>query len=190
MRQAVKANYAQMIQDCQGVWWKRLLPVQAPYRWNLRRLKLGRTLDVGCGLGRNLAHLDGVGIDPEQECVRIARSRGLSVFEPHEFTEKPESFDSLLIAHVLEHLPPIDALNLVRDHVPYVRRGGRVVMITPQEWNFRSCPTHINFADFAQLARIATELGLIIEKKYSFPFPRWAANIFKYNEFVVVARKP
>ena len=33
--------------------WKQLLDVQAPYRWNLRRL-LGehRVLDVGCGIGR------------------------------------------------------------------------------------------------------------------------------------------
>ena len=33
---------------------RRMLPTQAPYRWNLRRLRLGRVLDVGCGVGRNL----------------------------------------------------------------------------------------------------------------------------------------
>jgi 2-polyprenyl-3-methyl-5-hydroxy-6-metoxy-1,4-benzoquinol methylase len=185
----MNARYSQIIQDCQGVWWKRLLNVQAPYRWNLRRLKLGRTLDVGCGLGRNLAHLEGVGIDSEKECVSIARARGLTVYEPHEFSEEPESFDSLLIAHVLEHLSPADALNLVRDYLPFVKPDGRIVIITPQEWNFRSHPTHINFVDFTQIDHIAEELGLSVEKRYSFPFPRWAANIFKYNEFVVVARK-
>ena len=30
-----------------GAGWKRLLNVQAPYRWNVRRLDLGFTLDVG-----------------------------------------------------------------------------------------------------------------------------------------------
>ena len=42
------------------VWWKRALDVQAPYRWNLRRLKPGFMLDVGCGLGRNLELVLGV----------------------------------------------------------------------------------------------------------------------------------
>jgi len=183
-------SFAKIIQTTQGAWWKRILPVQAPYRWNLRRLKLGRVLEVGCGLGRNLAHLDGVGVEIDPECVTIARSRGLTVYQPSELHAEPASFDSLLIAHVLEHLAPEDALELVRDYVPYVKGGGRIVLITPQEWNFRSHPTHINFVDFAQLCHIVGQLGLTVEKRYSFPFPRWAANIFKYNEFVLIASKP
>lgn len=33
-------------------------------------------------------------------------------------------------------------------------------------------------------------LGLQVEKSYSFPLPRLAGRLFKYNEFVLVARKP
>ena len=48
------------------------------YRWNLRRLDLGFTLEIGCGIGRNLEHLDGngIGIDHNEEAVRIAHTGG------------------------------------------------------------------------------------------------------------------
>ncbi|MBV9592170.1 MAG: hypothetical protein JO147_00020, partial [Actinobacteria bacterium] len=51
------AAYTERLIDLQTVWWKRLLPVQAPYRYNMRRLPLGHTLDIGCGIGRILEHL-------------------------------------------------------------------------------------------------------------------------------------
>jgi SAM-dependent methyltransferase len=50
-------EYARRLQRLSGRRWKRLIDVQAPYRWNIHRLRLGRTLDVGCGIGRNLKHL-------------------------------------------------------------------------------------------------------------------------------------
>ena len=46
------ADYTERLQRIGGARWKRMLGSQAPYRWNIRRLNLGRTLDVGCGIGR------------------------------------------------------------------------------------------------------------------------------------------
>ena len=48
---------------------------------DLRRLHLGLTLDVGCGLGRNLYALRGVGVDhnPEAVAVAAANARGLGL---------------------------------------------------------------------------------------------------------------
>src|SRR3954469_18423502 len=73
--------------------WRRLLDVQRPYRWNIRRLGLGFVLDVGCGVGRNLLHLGGkdagVGVDHSAASVELARARGLEVFTPEGFAASP-----------------------------------------------------------------------------------------------------
>ena len=44
--------------------------------------------------------------------------------------------------------------------------------------------------DFASLGQIARRLGFAQQRAFSFPFPRWAGRVFKYNEFVAVSRKP
>jgi SAM-dependent methyltransferase len=187
-------EYAERLVGLQQVWWKRLLPVQAPYRWNLRRLNLGLTLDVGCGIGRNLANLEGrgVGIDHNAASVAVARAQGFDAMTSDEFLVSPFAvpgrFDSLLVAHVLEHMNGDEALDLVRTHLPYVRAGGNVVLITPQERGFRSDATHVAFMDFAALHDITDALDLPVARAYSFPFPRRFGSLFIYNEFVVVAR--
>lgn len=191
-----EAAYAQRLDRLESVWWKRVLDVQRPYRWHLRALNLGRVLDVGCGLGRNLVNLGGaaagVGVDHNAEAVAIARRRGLEAYLPDEFRAsthaRPGAFATLLIAHVLEHLAPADAAALVRDYLPFLRSDGRVVLITPQEAGFRADPTHVAFLDCDALAQIATSIGLRVEKRYSFPFPRPMGRVFKYNEFVLLAR--
>jgi len=176
--------------------WKRWLDVQAPYRWNLRRLELGFTLDLGCGTGRNLAHLGGhgVGVDPNPHAVALARARGLEALTPDEFATSPHArpgrFDALLVAHVLEHLEPRAAHALVADHLAFVRPAGRVVLITPQERGFASDPTHVAFVGFHELEALCAGLELELERRYSFPFPRWAGRLFTHNESVLVARRP
>jgi SAM-dependent methyltransferase len=188
--------YAERLIRLGGASWKRLIPVQAPYRWNLRRLRLGRTLDVGCGLGRNLAHLDGngVGVDHNPQCVATARAAGLTAYTPAEFAAsaeaRPGTFDSMLVAHVLEHLPTAAADRLVTEYLPYLRPAGRVVLITPQERGFASDETHVRFVDDAELIQTAGRLGLAVERAYSFPFPRAVGRVFPYNEFMLLARRP
>lgn len=80
-------EYAERLVALLGLWWKRAFNAQAPYRWNLKRLRLSRVLDVGCGIGRNLSALEtsGVGVDHNKGCVTVARSLGLVAYEPVEF---------------------------------------------------------------------------------------------------------
>jgi SAM-dependent methyltransferase len=195
---STNAAYAERLRAAESVWWKRVVDVQLPYRLHLRRLRLGFTLDVGCGLGRNLNNLGGaergVGVDPNAAAVATCRDRGLVAFTPDELAASPFAapgrFDAMLIAHVLEHMPGADARALVQRYLPYVRRGGRVVLITPQEAGFASDPTHVELVDRAGLERIARDVGLTVLAGYSFPLPRLAGRWFKYNEFVVIARRP
>ncbi|WP_270886445.1 class I SAM-dependent methyltransferase [Pedococcus sp. 5OH_020] len=189
------AQYAERLQRLQGAAWKRALDVQAPYRWNLRRLNLGRVLDIGCGIGRNLQHLDGngVGVDHNAHSIAVARARGVTAYLPEDFRASPEAregtFDSLLLAHVMEHLERDVAEDLVREYVPFLRTHGRLVLITPQEVGYRSDATHVRFVDAATLADHAARLGFVVTRSYSFPFPRPVGKVFAYNEFVVVARR-
>ena len=90
--------YAIRLAKLQLARWKDVLGVQAPYRWNLRRLKPGFTLEIGCGLGRNLKHLDGdgIGVDHNPHMVQVARSRGFQAFTPDERETsfcQPKRFD-------------------------------------------------------------------------------------------------
>jgi SAM-dependent methyltransferase len=189
-------QYAERLRRLEGARWKRLVDAQAPYRWNVRRLELGHTLDVGCGIGRNLAHLGGagIGVDHNATSVAIARERGLRAYTVDEFLAsehaRPDTFDSMLAAHLVEHLPEAQAGEVIAMYLPFVRPGGRVVFITPQESGYASDPTHVRFVGFAELDRLAADLGLRMQRQYSFPFPRWAGKLFRYNEFIAVARRP
>lgn len=189
-------DYAERLVRLQTVAWKQLLDVQRPYRWNLQRLNLGRVLDVGCGIGRNLTHLggNGVGVDHNVDSIRIARERGLSAYTPAEFHASdravPAGFDSMVLAHVMEHVDREVADAIVVEYLPYLRPGGKVVFITPQEVGYRSDDTHVRFVDLAELGRHAARAGLDVVTAFSFPLPRPAGKVFKYNEFVLVARAP
>ena len=188
-------GYAARLEALGGAWWKRWLDVQAPYRWNLRRLELGRTLDVGCGIGRNLLHLagSGVGVDHNPHSVEVARRSGCSAYTSQEFRSSSaavsSSFDSLLFAHVLEHMALANAIALVGDYLEFLRPDGKVVLIAPQEAGYRSDPSHVEFMDFPILRRILRDNGLGRSSEYSFPLPRPLGRIFVHNEFVVVGRK-
>jgi 2-polyprenyl-3-methyl-5-hydroxy-6-metoxy-1,4-benzoquinol methylase len=174
-----------------------VLDVQAPYRAHLRRLDLGRTLDVGCGTGRNLAALDpgSVGVDHNPHSVAIAVEAGLPAVTIEQFLAdadltRPAGFDSMLVAHVVEHLQPDEARAVLASYLPMIRPAGRVVMITPQERGYASDSTHVTFTDLAALEVLAQDLHLVPERSYSFPFPRFVGRAFTYNEFVQVSRTP
>ena len=190
-------EYADRLRDLSGARWKELLDVQRPYRWNLHRQGLGRTLDVGCGIGRNLVNLghDSVGVDHNAESVAECRARGLEAYTTEEWQSGPvvavpESFEGMLVAHVLEHVHPEHWEGLVTAYLPYLKPGGRVMMICPQEKGYTTDSTHVHFTDGVQMADLARRVGLEVEKSYSFPFPRIAGRVFPYNEFCLVARKP
>ncbi|WP_217651737.1 class I SAM-dependent methyltransferase [Mangrovactinospora gilvigrisea] len=191
-----EAAYTQRLITSERSGLKRLLPTQAPYHWNLRSLGLGgiRVLDIGCGIGRNLAvcGAGSVGVDHNPSSVAAARARGLVAFTADELIGRGGvgRFDALLCAHVLEHLTETDGTALLASYLPMVRPGGLVVLITPQEAGFASDPTHIRFVDADALRAIASRAGLEELHNYSFPLPRRTGRVFRYNEFVYAGTVP
>jgi len=166
----------------------RFLP--SPSKWDLRRLRPGRLLDVGCGIGRQLGFVDGngVGIDPNPDCVAMARSAGLDVVAPEDFRAEAGSFDSLLIAHVFEHISAKEGDDLLAKYVPFVRSGGQIILIAPQEKGYGSDPTHIRFVDLPEMKRTVESVGARVTRAYSFPLPRGAGKFYIGNEFRLIAQ--
>jgi 2-polyprenyl-3-methyl-5-hydroxy-6-metoxy-1,4-benzoquinol methylase len=188
--------YTRRLETLADAGWKRFFDVQAPYRWNIRRLDLGFTLDVGCGIGRNLLHLEGhgVGIDHNADSIEVARQRGCTALTSDAFDDsehaRADHFDSLLLAHVVEHMSLDEASALVKRYLGYVRPGGKVVLIAPQEAGYRSDDTHVEFMDESALETILVRAGAEYERCYSFPFPRPVGRVFLHNEFVAVGHRP
>jgi len=190
-----REDYADRLVRLETKGWKRALDVQRPYRWNLKRQTLGRTLDVGCGIGRNLAALsaDSLGVDHNAQSVEIARQRGYQAVTSEEFSAHPPpaaSFDSMLLAHVVEHMTVEQARQLLTSYLPYLKPGGRVMLICPQRRGYRTDATHVQFFDFAALRQLATSVGLVVTREYSFPLPEIAGSVFPYNEYCLVAARP
>ena len=167
--------------------WKRIIP--NPYRWNLRRQRLGRVLDVGCGVGRCLEFLDGhgVGVDHNPTSVQECRERGFDAYTPEQFEPLDiGQFDTVLLSHVVEHLDAAAGEGLLRSYLPYLRDGGRVVVITPQEAGQRSDPTHVRFVDEVAARSLLGTLGLSDVRVRSVPFPRRVGRFFVHNETIAI----
>ncbi len=190
----VETAYAERLQRLshRGGLLRRIIDPQRPYRWNLRRLEPGLVLDIGCGIGRNLKHLDGngVGVDHNADCVAACRADGLTAYVTDEFDSSTDAvhgkYDSLLFAHVLEHMTSNDADALLQRYLPYLKRGGKVIIITPQERGQASDETHVMFVDEQVMRRMADRLQMQVISIRSFPFTRIVGRLFTYNETVAV----
>ena len=143
-----EAEYTERLVRLSGMRLKKVLNVQLPYRWNIRRLVNGYVLDVGCGIGRNLEHLrgNGVGVDGNPRSIAVARSRNLTAFTIDEFFKSEfataDRFEVFLMAHILEHLSEDESEKLIWSYLPFVKSGAPVIVICPQERGFHSDPTH------------------------------------------------
>ena len=189
-------DYAQRLVSLQSVAWKEKLRFLDPYGWHIRHVCKGFVLEIGSGIGRNLRSLKGrsLGIDHNESAVNYANSRGLdSVTVEKFFSEKDQKhrkFNTLLMAHVLEHIDETTQEQIFEQYLTFLDRGSRVVLICPQEKGFDSDTTHIRWVDDQVLARILESLGCSDVKVSSFPFNRRFGKLFVYNQFVARGTLP
>ena len=179
--------------------WKKFLPLQLPYKYNLRRQSLGKVLEIGAGLGRNQAFLnDSVGVEHNPRSVQLCQKMGYRVLFPASFHNEfkpftgPEAvFDSILMSHVLEHIENENQVKVLKEYIPYLKPNGKIFLVTPQEVGYKSTSSHITWTDFARLEMIINQIGeeFKVVKSFSFPLPRIFGKVFKYNEFNVLASR-
>lgn len=168
------------------------------YFRNMLRFVQGPTLDFGCGVGEFLALLPAgsVGYEINEATVRYCRSRGLTVqlYDPdrdaYQLSDRqPGQFQTLVVAHVLEHLP--DAHTVIRQLLATADRLRlrRVLFVVPGEKGYQHDKTHRTFIDPAYFRQHGLEqVGpyRIVHQRY-FPVPaQWFSRFFTHNELVTV----
>jgi 2-polyprenyl-3-methyl-5-hydroxy-6-metoxy-1,4-benzoquinol methylase len=188
-RDAEYANYLIKNQSSLKSWL-----FQFPYRTHLKGLRLSRTLDIGCGAGRNLKALtnESVGIDHNPLLVKACVDKGLTAYSTDDFLKIQNRylghFHSILISHVAEHMTLPEFTKMLGDYRKFLSPGGRVVVICPQEKGYQTDSTHVEFMDFESIAKALRGGGYTTGSHYSFPFPRGIGKVFSFNEFVVIGR--
>lgn len=186
-------SYTQRLVRIQGGITKKLLAPINPYKWNIRRVCKGKVLDVGCGIGRNLRYLGGennVGVDHNFDSIQICREAGLAAFTPVDFfaTYGDEKFHTLLLSHVIEHLTPEQAREIIHQYIPYLYDDAQIVIICPQQRGFASDDTHVTYFEEQNIRLLLNQLELREVSYRSFPFPKSFGKVFIYNEHVAVVQ--
>jgi 2-polyprenyl-3-methyl-5-hydroxy-6-metoxy-1,4-benzoquinol methylase len=135
----------------------------------------GRLLEIGCGNGaamRRMAELgwEVEGVDFDEKAVELARSSGLEVrlgsIDAQGYAA--DSFDAVVMSHVLEHVP--DPRALLAECRRILKPGGRLVSITPnasswghkvfgRDWLHLDPPRHLHIFTPPSLRNLASTAG-------------------------------
>lgn len=133
-------------------------------------------LDIGCGRGEFLelmreAGVPARGIDVSRESVDLCRTKGLKADEADLFAyleaQPDASFDGIFCSQVVEHFAPARLPEMIRLVARALRRGGVVVIETPNPeclaifaTHFYLDPTHKRPVPHALLAFYMEECGI------------------------------
>jgi len=158
----------------------------------------GPSVDFGCGAGQLLRLLPpgSLGLEVNPHLIKVLRAEGLTVRQAKGTMQDFDLagvaagvFRTLVIAHVLEHLPdPVAALHVL---LPACRRLGieRVIVVVPGARGFASDPTHKIFIDRAFIdARLPMQTDGYRRSSIDY-FPgawAWVGRYFVFHEMKVV----
>src|SRR5579884_3747627 len=113
-------------------------------------------LDIGCGMWfallalRQLGFTDLRGIDIDQEQVKSCQRRGLPVEQVRDtvafLEERVNQYEIVLMLEVLEHVPVIDQIPLMRAVFHTLKSSGRVILMVPNANSIIA--SRLRFMDF------------------------------------------
>jgi len=150
----------------------------------------GYVLDIGCGPGVYLDYYSGtsLGIDAHPNNVRICLEKGIQAIEgdANQFVRE-NTFDTILISHVLEHLENPD--RIIENAYRSTKPGGRIIIIVPCYKGFVSGLNeevgHKHFIDEEYVDEKMRSLGTT--KIHSSIFPPFIGG--KYQELRMIFEK-
>ena len=95
-----------------------------------------RALDVGCGYGRILKRLLGLGYDvtgveANPAIVAANLEAGLRCVTPEELQATESEVDLVVMSHVIEHFLPPDLLSFMDLYLDRLKSGGHLLIATP-----------------------------------------------------------
>lgn len=167
-------------------WWSRGVSPLVEW-WPGRRLDAefkvmrlpavqgGRLLDIGCGDGGAILHLQKRGwsvhgIDFDPGAVEAARRRGIAVDlgDVAERSYPGASFDVVTLNHALEHL--VDVRKTLREVLRILRPGGQILIVTPNaaswlsrrygsDWQGLEPPRHLQIFTPRALCQLVSDAG-------------------------------
>lgn len=144
-------------------------------------------LDVGCGRGGLLTMLtkegrNGIGVDSSAEAIAACRAAGHHVIEGdalgtmRAFCDEARSFDGVVIAQLVEHMEPHEALAVIAAAARILRPHGKLLVATPNPKNlivltetFWLDPTHVRPYPRRLLELLGAEAGLETIASYDDP---------------------
>lgn len=93
-------------------------------------------LDVGCGYGRSIKLLCGLGynilgVEANEAIVKANIAANIKCMTVEEFGKTSELYDVVLMSHVIEHFYPDDLLHFMECYLARLKPGGFLVIATP-----------------------------------------------------------
>lgn len=134
-----------------------------------------KILDIGCGDGRGTYELsrllgnqyDIKGIDFSERAIAFAKLMAPDIkFEVQhaaEMPESPESYDIAVAREVIEHIPPDEVLDFLKEIYRVLKPNGRVLLTTPSE-NRRIPSKHFQHFTPEKLTNLLSQSGFRVEQ--------------------------
>jgi SAM-dependent methyltransferase len=143
----------------------------------------GKVLEIGSGRGVMLRLMKGAGItayglDSFEEAVIDCRGKGLDVIHSdalsHLAALPTASLGGIFCAHVIEHMLPAQAMELIRESYRVLKPGSRIVIITPNPKDLRTSERF--WLDITHVRPYPEKLLIVLLKREGF------SNIKAYED--------